>query len=65
MSRTVGATSDTPRDPERIHMIVYLKDAVHMRWRQIGNLLEMSHQGPYLLYKRWRDWSYNTRRKRT
>jgi hypothetical protein len=30
-----------------------------MRWRQIGKELGMSHQAPYLLYKKWREWAYS------
>jgi hypothetical protein len=57
--------SDSPQDPDKIHEIVHLKDAANMGWRKIGHLLELSHQAPYLLYKRWRDWSYDSRRKGT
>lgn len=51
--------SNGPRNPERVLKIVYLKDEKNMRWRQIGEELGMSHQAPFLLYKRWREWAYS------
>lgn len=47
-----------PRDPNKVYEIIYLRDQRNMRWRQIGAELGESHQGPYLLYKRWRAWAY-------
>lgn len=47
-----------PRDPKKVLEIVRLRDQKNMRWRQIGPHIGESHQGPYLLYKRWREWAY-------
>jgi hypothetical protein len=49
-----------PREPSKIMKIIRLRDIENMRWRQIGEQMGMSHQGPYLLYKRWRDWAYSS-----
>jgi len=49
-----------PSDPDRVLQIVHLRDKTNMSWRQIGELLGMSHQGPYLLYKRWHIWAKKT-----
>jgi hypothetical protein len=48
-----------PRRPELVLRIVYLKDVKNMHWRQMGEELGMSHQAPFLLYKRWREWAYS------
>jgi hypothetical protein len=48
-----------PRDPKKVLRIVRLKDEKNMHWRQIGEELGLSHQAPFLLYKRWREWAYN------
>jgi hypothetical protein len=47
-----------PVDPKKVIEIVRLRDQKNMRWRQIGAHMGMSHQGPYLLYKRWHKWAY-------
>jgi hypothetical protein len=48
-----------PRNPEKVLRIVHLKDEKNMHWRQIGEELGLSHQAPFLLYKRWREWAYS------
>jgi hypothetical protein len=56
--RPKGAIASAPRNPDRILEIVRLRDVENMRWRQIGEVMELSHQAPFLLYQRWRDWAY-------
>jgi hypothetical protein len=48
-----------PMNPKKVLEIIRLKDQKNMRWRQIGAHMGMSHQGPYLLYKRWHEWAYS------
>jgi hypothetical protein len=48
-----------PNDPEKVLRIIYLRETLNMRWRKIGEEMGMTHQGPYLLYKRWREWAYS------
>jgi hypothetical protein len=47
-----------PSNPTLILKIIDLRDRENMRWRRIGDELGLSHQAPYLLYKKWRDWAY-------
>jgi hypothetical protein len=49
---------DEPQDPQLVADIIYLRDNEDMTWRDLGDAFGMSHQNPYLLYKRWRDWYY-------
>jgi hypothetical protein len=51
---------DEPEEPELIDNIIFLRDQQCLTWREIGYHLGMSHQGPYLLYRRWRDWYYQS-----
>jgi hypothetical protein len=41
-----------PRDDKLIKQIVRLRNK-GLTWREIGPKLGMTHQGPYLLYRRW------------
>jgi len=58
--RPKGARARAPRNPNLIIEIVHLRDQQNMRWRQIGEHLDLSHQAPFLLYNRWRDWAYES-----
>jgi hypothetical protein len=49
---------DEPQDPQLVGDIIYLRDNEELTWRELGELFGMSHQAPYLLYKRWRAWYY-------
>jgi hypothetical protein len=60
--RPKGTLTDEPREPNKVMTIVRLRDKENMRWRQIGDKMGMTHQGPYLLYKRWRDWAYSQKK---
>jgi hypothetical protein len=46
-----------PREPEKVIKIIRLRDNENLGWREIGKKMKMSHQGPYLLYQRWRTWA--------
>jgi len=46
-----------PTDPALIRKIVRLRDKHNMDWRTIGETLNLSHQAPFLLYKRWKLWA--------
>jgi hypothetical protein len=48
-----------PRDvtKEKVKKIVKLRDEERMPWRKIGDKMGMSHQGPFLLYQKWRTWA--------
>ena len=52
--RKLGGMNVKPRDPDLVLEVIRLKDQERLSWRQIGERLELSHQAPYLLYKRWR-----------
>ena len=58
--RPKGALAKAPRNPDLILEIIRLKDQENHDWRSIGEMLGMTHQAPFLLYKRWRDWAYAT-----
>jgi hypothetical protein len=58
IGRPKGSFAAEPRDHDRILAIVRLRDQENMRWRQIGEILGISHMAPYLLYQQWRDWAY-------
>jgi len=47
-----------PKNPKQLLRIIRLRDVENKRWRQIGKEMGMTHQGPYTLYKRWREWAY-------
>jgi hypothetical protein len=34
-----------------------MRELENKRWRQIGEELGLSHQAPFLLYKKWRWWA--------
>lgn len=44
-----------PRKPELVQKVIRLRRK-GLSWRKIGPLLGLSHQAPYLLYKRWEHW---------
>jgi hypothetical protein len=44
----------TPRNNKLIQRIIRLREDEGLPWRVIGPRLGLSHQAPYLLYKRWR-----------
>jgi hypothetical protein len=50
---------DDPADPDLVKFIVYARDEAGYTWREIGEECGMSRQGPYLLYKRWRQWVHD------
>ena len=43
-----------PRDKKLVRKIIHLKEVKGLTWREIGPILGLSHQAPFLLYKRWR-----------
>ena len=53
----IGSQRPAPREPEKVLQIVRLRDNQKLRWRTIGNMIGETHQGPYLLYKRWQEWA--------
>jgi hypothetical protein len=55
---TPGSQRAAPRDPQKILEIVRLRDQQNLKWREIGEAIDDSHQNPYLLYRRWREWAY-------
>jgi hypothetical protein len=46
-----------PRDPTKVFTIIDLRDKKHCTWREISQILQMSRQGPFLLYQRWKIWA--------
>jgi len=52
--RPQGALCTKPRNPSLVLEIIYLRERVGLPWRDIGERLGLSHQAPYLVYKRWR-----------
>jgi hypothetical protein len=46
-----------PRNRAKLREIIFLREIRNMNWRAIGNEMGLSHQAPYLIYKRWRDWA--------
>ena len=52
-----GVLKENPRDPEKVMKIIFLRDKMNLDWRTIGKLVGETHQGPYLLYKRWYEWA--------
>jgi hypothetical protein len=58
-TRPFGANSRIPREPEKVLEIMVLRDIYGLSWRQIGERMGLSHQAPYLVYKRWkkRQWA--------
>jgi predicted DNA-binding protein (UPF0251 family) len=55
--RQKGCLNKAPLDPDKVLEIVRLREIDKLNWRQIGTKLGVSRQGPFLLYKRWRDWA--------
>jgi len=58
IGRPKGSVATEPRDHDRILRIIELRDQENLDWREIGRIMGLSHQGPYLLYDKWRDWAY-------
>ncbi|HEY1249066.1 MAG TPA: hypothetical protein VGE97_08775 [Nitrososphaera sp.] len=54
-TRPLGANSRIPRKPEKVLEIMTLRDIHGLTWRQIGERVGLSHQAPYLVYKRWKE----------
>jgi hypothetical protein len=55
MKRRLGAPRRTePREVAKVRKIIRLREVKNLTWREIGERLSESHQGPYLLYKKWR-----------
>jgi hypothetical protein len=52
--RKIGDFGEAPGDPKLIQKIIHLREEEGLTWREIGPILKLSHQAPYLLYKRWR-----------
>jgi hypothetical protein len=52
--RKPGQFFSAPRNEKLIQRIIHLREIKNLTWREIGPLVGLSHQGPYLLYKRWR-----------
>jgi hypothetical protein len=50
-----------PTDPDTVSYIIYARDDSDedLTWREIGELVGMSHMGAYQLYKRWRAWYHS------
>jgi hypothetical protein len=52
-----------PRQPKKVLQIIRLREKQGLTWEEIGQLItekegrKRSRQGPYLLYKHWRDWA--------
>jgi hypothetical protein len=63
MARISQYPHGKPRDPHQIFEIIQLRKE-NRTWRDIGKLLGMTHQGPYLLYKRWKKWSKKNKKSR-
>ena len=46
-----------PRSPEKVFKIVLLRELRNLSWAEVALKMGESRQGPYLLYKRWGDWT--------
>jgi hypothetical protein len=43
-----------PFDKRVVAKIIHLREVEGLTWREIGPIMGLSHQAPFLLYKRWR-----------
>jgi hypothetical protein len=50
-----------PVEPEKVLKIIQMREEQKMCWREIAEHMGMTHQGSYLLYKRWREWAHTER----
>jgi hypothetical protein len=57
----IRGKSGGPRQPEKVLKIVHLREIKELSWRKIAALVGGTHQGPYLLYKRWHEWAKEQR----
>jgi hypothetical protein len=54
VGRKRGDYGVAPGDPKLLRRIIHLREVKGLTWREIGPMLGLSHQAPYIYYNRWR-----------
>ena len=54
--RPKGSVADRPRDYNKVIAIFWLR-TLNYTWRDIGKIFDESQEGPFLLFKKWKEWA--------